>query len=298
MGSTDDHPWAQEAPRAFVHFRYFFPSEERVKNFPQIFKRVMSTLPALPNPTHFKKTKKNAGWKLPARAPLPSFTSVPHAGGVDFHRPRPSTLLSFLPTSPHTYIHAIHTHAPPPPRPPHALTAYTCLPTHAPHARVTVLQTHSPKIATCTRVPPPRVPPHTGAFHSCASEPRLHTHRLGSLSPLSFLGRAWGDWRPDPPRSSASRAVRSLPGALSSPRLSTWPASPTGPWHLCSRPRKHRAGCGTSQVPPPEPSDSGESGRSVEGNPLDFPSFRTEWAVGATGCGRRRCPSPLRKMLT
>lgn len=190
---------------------------------------------------------------------------------------------------------------------PHARTSPTQTPpcTHRlhvpPHARAARTRYSSPNTLpqNChMHARPLRVPPHTGAFHSCASEPRLHMHRLGSLSPLSFLGRAWADWRPDPPRSSASRAVRSLPGALSSPRLSTWPASPTGPWHLCSRPRKHRAGCGTSQAPPPEPSDSGESGRSVGGNPLNFPSFRTEWAVGATGCGRRRCPSPLRKMLT
>lgn len=210
----------------------------------------------------------------------------------------PPHSFSFCPP-PHTRLHSrtLHARTSATQAPPHALT-----PLHVPpHTRTACTRYGSPN-TPLQKLPharvSPRVPPHTGAFHSCASEPRLHTHRLGSLSPLSFLGQAWRDWRPDPPRSSASRAARSLPGTLSSPRLSTWPASPTGLLHLCSHPRKHRAGCGTSQALPWEPSDSGESGRSVEGNPLDFPSFRTEWAAEGTGCGRRRCPSPLRKMLT
>lgn len=197
-----------------------------------------------------------------------------------------------LPT--HAYMHAPHTHPPPPPRPP-------CThPLHVPpHARAARTRYGSPNTSLKT-LPharmSPRVPPRTGAFHSCTSDPRLHRQRLGSLSPLSFPGWARGDWRPDPPRSSASWAARSLPGALSSPRLSTWPASRTGPLPLLtSQESPGGGGGGTSQAPPPEPSDSGESGLSVEGNPPQFPVLRN--GVGGRGYWVRQeaLPFPTEK---
>lgn len=249
----------------FVPFRYFFPFEERVNDFPQIFKRVMSSPPCHPQLT--SKNKKECWLEAASQSSSAILYFSParwRCGSPSPASLRTPFLSARLPT--HAYMHAPHTHAPPPPRPP--CTHPLHVPPHARAARTRYGSPNtSPKTLPHARVSP-RVPPRTGAFHSCASDPHLHRHRLGSLSPLSFPGRARGD----PPRSSASRAARSLPGAQSSPRLSTWPASPTGPLCLCSHPGSHQAGGGTCQAPPPEPSESGESGRSVEGNPLDFPS--------------------------
>lgn len=82
-------------------------------------------------------------------------------------------LSAHLPT--HAYIHAPYTHAPPQPRPPPMHSPpYTCLPTHAPHARVTVLQTHPSKNCHMHAFPPESL--RTQAHSTPAPQNLVSTH--------------------------------------------------------------------------------------------------------------------------
>ena len=153
----------------FVPFRYFFPFEERVNDFPQIFKRVMSSPPRHPQLT--SKNKKECWLEAASQSSSAILYFSPTRWRCGSPAPaslRTPFLSARLPT--HAYMHAPHTHARPPPRP-HALTPYTCLPTHAPHACITVLQTHPSKHC------------HT---HACPPE-SLHAQALSTPAPQTLV---------------------------------------------------------------------------------------------------------------
>lgn len=267
---------------------FFFLLRRGSKIFLRFSSGSMSTLPA-PRQTQLTSKKQK---RMLVGSCQPGSSAIlhlsPHAGGVDFHRPRPPHSFPFCHT-PHTptFTQPTRTHLPT--QTPHVHSPPTCLPTHTCRTHTLQFSKHTPpKLPHAASL---RVPPHTGAFHSCAPQNlRLHMHRLGA-SPSPF-GRAWGDWRPRP-SPIASRDVRSLPGALSSPGLSTWRPVPLGRG-ICSRPRKHQAGCGTSQAPPPRAFGPWKAAAQSE-EPPQFPVLPNgvggRELLGAAG----RCPSPLRK---